>query len=153
MTFTRFVEIGRVAHIAFGPDAGKLVTIVDVIDQNRALVDGPCTGVRRQSMSFKQLHLTPFVLNFPHSARAGVVKKAWEKAEIDKKWPETTWAKKIEAREKRKTLTDYDRYKLMKAKQMRNRIVTVEFGKLRKAAKKVTTAKKSRKPNKKVHRA
>jgi large subunit ribosomal protein L14e len=65
----------------------------------QALVDGPSTGVRRQSMSFKQLHLTQFVLEFPHSARTGVVKKAWEKAEIEKKWPETTWAKKIVARE------------------------------------------------------
>jgi hypothetical protein len=31
----RFVEIGRVAMIAFGPDAGKLAVIIDVIDQNR----------------------------------------------------------------------------------------------------------------------
>jgi len=34
-TYTRFVEIGRIAYVAFGPDAGKLVAIVDVIDQNR----------------------------------------------------------------------------------------------------------------------
>ena len=34
-TYTRFVEIGRIAYIAFGADAGKLVAIVDVIDQNR----------------------------------------------------------------------------------------------------------------------
>lgn len=33
--FKRFVEIGRVAFISFGPHAGKLVAIVDVIDQNR----------------------------------------------------------------------------------------------------------------------
>lgn len=33
--FKRFVEIGRVAYVAFGPYAGKLVAIVDVIDQNR----------------------------------------------------------------------------------------------------------------------
>lgn len=33
--FKRFVEIGRVAFIAFGPHEGKLVAIVDVIDQNR----------------------------------------------------------------------------------------------------------------------
>lgn len=33
--FKRFVEIGRVAYVAFGPHEGKLVTIVDVIDQNR----------------------------------------------------------------------------------------------------------------------
>jgi len=34
-TYTRFVEIGRIAYIAFGPDVGKLVAVVDVIDQNR----------------------------------------------------------------------------------------------------------------------
>lgn len=33
--FKRFVEIGRVAFIAFGAHEGKLVAIVDVIDQNR----------------------------------------------------------------------------------------------------------------------
>lgn len=31
----RFVEVGRVAYISYGPDAGKLAVIVDVIDQNR----------------------------------------------------------------------------------------------------------------------
>lgn len=27
------------------------------------------------------------------------MRKAWEKAEVDKQWAETTWAKKIAARE------------------------------------------------------
>jgi len=50
-------------------------------------------------MTFKQLHLTQFVIKFPHGARSGCVRKAWEKAEVDKQWAETTWAKKIAARE------------------------------------------------------
>ena len=33
--FDKYVEIGRVAYIAFGPDKGQVVAIVDVIDQNR----------------------------------------------------------------------------------------------------------------------
>ena len=33
--FKRYVEIGRVAFVSFGPHEGKLVAIVDVIDQNR----------------------------------------------------------------------------------------------------------------------
>jgi len=148
MPYSKFVEIGRVAHIAFGPDSGKLVTVVDVIDQNRALVDGPCSGVARQSMNFKQLHLTKFVLEFPHSARTKTVRKAWEKADVNKKWLETTWAKKIAATEKRKNLTDFDRFKLMKAKQARNRLVMIEFGKLKKTAKTVPS-KKHRRPQKK----
>uniref|UniRef100_A0A2K5MKT3 Large ribosomal subunit protein eL14 n=1 Tax=Cercocebus atys TaxID=9531 RepID=A0A2K5MKT3_CERAT len=66
MVFRRFVEVGRVAYVSFGPHAGKLVAIVDVIDQNRALVDGPCTQVRRQAMPFKCMQLTDFILKFPH---------------------------------------------------------------------------------------
>lgn len=35
-----------------------------------------------------------------HSARQKFVRRAWEKAEISQKWAESSWAKKIEAREK-----------------------------------------------------
>jgi large subunit ribosomal protein L14e len=35
MGYTRFVEIGRVALINFGEDAGKLCTIVDILDGSR----------------------------------------------------------------------------------------------------------------------
>ena len=41
MTFKRFVEVGRVALINYGPDNNKLCTIIDVVDQTRVLVDGP----------------------------------------------------------------------------------------------------------------
>ncbi|XP_059520452.1 large ribosomal subunit protein eL14 isoform X1 [Myotis daubentonii] len=132
--FRRFVEVGRVAYVSFGPHAGKLVAIVDVIDQNRALVDGPCTRVRRQAMPFKCMQLTDFILKFPHSARQKYVRQAWEKADINTKWAATRWAKKIEAREKKAKMTDFDRYKVMKAKKMRNRIIKLEVKKLQKAA-------------------
>ncbi|CAJ0592521.1 unnamed protein product [Cylicocyclus nassatus] len=48
---------------------------------------------------------------------------------------ETAWAKKIAQKAIRAKLTDYDRFKLMKAKKMRNRLVRIEFAKLKKAAK------------------
>merc|ERR1711944_22341 len=136
MVYTRFVEIGRVAYVSFGPDEGKLCVIVDVIDQNRALVDGPCSGVARKAISFKQLHLTEHVIKIGHSARKGTVKKAWEKAGVTEKWNNSTWAKKIENRQKRSMINDFDRYKLMKAKQARNRLITVELGKMKSALKK-----------------
>ncbi|NWI04598.1 RL14 protein, partial [Tichodroma muraria] len=146
--FKRFVEIGRVAFISFGPHAGKLVAIVDVIDQNRALVDGPCSGVRRQAMPFKCMQLTDFVLKFPHSARQKCVRLAWEKENINEKWSATRWAKKIEAREKKAKMTDFDRYKVMKAKKMRNRIIKHEMKKLQRMA-----SKKSKKPGGKPKKA
>jgi hypothetical protein len=36
-TFTRFVEIGRVCVVNFGPDAGKLCTIIDLADGTKVI--------------------------------------------------------------------------------------------------------------------
>jgi len=36
--FQRFVQSGRVAYVSDGPYKGKLVTIVDIIDQNRVRI-------------------------------------------------------------------------------------------------------------------
>ena len=46
--------------VTYGPEAGKLCTIVDVLDQNRVLVDGPepITGVKRQTINLKRIKLT-----------------------------------------------------------------------------------------------
>ena len=62
MVFTRFVEIGRVVFINYGPEEGKLAVIVDIIDINTALVDGPSSGVEKQTMPFKRISLTEYVL-------------------------------------------------------------------------------------------
>lgn len=42
--FSRFVEIGRVVMISYGPETGKLATIVDVVDQNRVRGAPPAPG-------------------------------------------------------------------------------------------------------------
>ncbi|EMH73394.1 60S ribosomal protein L14, putative, partial [Entamoeba histolytica HM-1:IMSS-B] len=50
MVFSRFVEVGRVVLMKTGPFASKLAVIVEILDHNRVLVDGPqaITGVPRQ---------------------------------------------------------------------------------------------------------
>jgi len=45
------------------------------------------------------------------------VKKLWEKNEIDSKWAESSWAKKREQQERRKNLTDFERFKVMRLKK------------------------------------
>jgi large subunit ribosomal protein L14e len=45
------------------------------------------------------------------------VKKLWEKHEIDKKWSESSWAKKREQQDRRRNLTDFERYKVMRLKK------------------------------------
>ena len=92
-----FVEIGRVAVVHFGPSAGKTAAIVDVIDQNRALIDGPVSGVKRQAIQFKRLRLTQFRIRIPNGTSSKTVAKAWAKDEISKKWKETKQAKRLES--------------------------------------------------------
>merc|ERR1712187_543081 len=116
MPFKKFVEIGRVAVLQDGPCKGKIAAIVDVIDQNRVLIDGPCSEVPRQEYPIKNLHLTALKAKFPFSARSRVVSKAWKSEDISGKWAASSWAKRMEAAKKRGALNDFDRFKLMKAK-------------------------------------
>ncbi|XP_020293534.1 60S ribosomal protein L14 [Pseudomyrmex gracilis] len=142
MPFQRFVQSGRVAYVSDGAYQGKLVTIVDIIDQNRVLVDGPLSGVPRCEMRLNELHLTKFRIRFPFSGSTRVVRKAWEVAKINELWKETMWARKVEAKKKRAALSDFDRFKLRKARQMRNRLRTAAFYKLRAKTRKSSKSKK-----------
>jgi len=45
--FQRFVQSGRVAYVSDGPYQGKLVTIVDIIDQNRVRTTLLCLKARK----------------------------------------------------------------------------------------------------------
>merc|ERR1711874_334224 len=85
-------------------------------------------------MPFKCMQLTDYVIKVPHSARQKFVKRAWEKAGVNEKWEQSSWAKKIEAKQKRAKMSDFDRYKVMKAKRMRNKIIKHEVKKLQKEA-------------------
>uniref|UniRef100_A0A8R1HV01 Large ribosomal subunit protein eL14 n=1 Tax=Caenorhabditis japonica TaxID=281687 RepID=A0A8R1HV01_CAEJA len=135
MVFNRVVQIGRVVFIASGNDQGKLATIVNVIDGNRVQVDGPSSGVGRTIRNLKDLHLTKFVVKIRVGQRSKGVQAAFDAAKVTENFQKTEWAKKIAQRAIRAKLTDFERYKLMKAKQLRNRIVRVELAKLKKAQK------------------
>merc|ERR1712218_662612 len=92
---------------------GKIAAIVNVIDQNRVLIDGPTSGVLRQAYPIKQLQLTPIAVKFPFNASTKVVET----------WAQSTWAKRMAVKAKRAGLTDLDRFKLRKAKSARNKIL------------------------------
>ena len=84
---------------------------------HQALVDGPCTGIRRQAMNFNKLWLTDFKIKISPSAREKQVRKRFTEADILAKWEKTSWAKKIALKKRRKELTDFDRFKLKVLKQ------------------------------------
>ncbi|CEF67627.1 60S ribosomal protein L14 [Strongyloides ratti] len=136
MIYTKYVEIGRVVFINDGPFKGKLAAIVNVVDGNRILVDGPTTGVKRSVINLKKIALTKFKLPLRVGQRTGKVQKAFETSGVVEAFNQTSWAKKIAAKEKRAKLNDFERYKVMKIKQFKNRIIAHEFNRLKKAANK-----------------
>lgn len=71
--------MGRVVKINYGLDAGKLATIVEILNDKRVLVDGPTTGVARQVIPIRRLLLTKFKVNATRGLRTGLLKRVIEK--------------------------------------------------------------------------
>ncbi|KAH9785297.1 Ribosomal L14e domain-containing protein [Citrus sinensis] len=117
MPFKRYVEIGRVALVNYGKDYGKLVVIVDVLDQNRALVDAP--DMVRSQMNFKRLSLTDIKIDI-------------NRADVNNKWENSSWGRKLIVQKRRAALNDFDRFKLMLAKIKKGGLVRQELAKLKK---------------------
>ena len=92
--FTRFVEPGRLCRVQYGPDAGKMCFIVDIINANRVLIDGPTTQVSRQSIPLKRLSLTDFKAKIPRGARTGTIIKILKTDTSIEKFNNTSYGKK-----------------------------------------------------------
>eukprot|EP01121_Diplochlamys_sp_Union-15-3_P007554 TRINITY_DN192_c0_g1_i3.p1 TRINITY_DN192_c0_g1~~TRINITY_DN192_c0_g1_i3.p1 ORF type:complete len:173 (-),score=35.87 TRINITY_DN192_c0_g1_i3:33-551(-) len=133
--FQHWVEIGRVVLISYGPDLGKLAVIIDVIDQNRAYIAGPLTGVKRQAINFKRITLTKIKIPIAKSVRSTKIIKEWKKANVEEQWAKTNFARRIALRKARANMNDFDRFKAKEAKKQRNQAIQNEYTKLLKEAK------------------
>ncbi|KAL1294682.1 hypothetical protein HN51_055474 [Arachis hypogaea] len=132
MPFKRFIEIGRVALINYGKEHGRLVVIVDVIDQNRALVDAP--DMVRSQVNFKRLSLTDLKVDIKRVPKKKELIKAMEDADVKNKWEKSSWGRKLIVRKTRANLNDFDRFKLMLVKIKKAAVVRQELAKLKKTS-------------------
>ncbi|EGR27465.1 ribosomal protein, putative [Ichthyophthirius multifiliis] len=116
IVFNKFVQVGRVVYINFGSDKGKLAVIVDIVNQNRVLVDGD--NVKRQVIPIKRVNLTKFhITDVKLHQRTTVLRKKIQKFDLNKKYAETAFAKRQAVKAKRASLTDFDRFKVMVLKK------------------------------------
>jgi len=127
-----FVEAGRVAFINYGEDYGKCVTIVDVVDGNKVLVDGE--NFPRMMMPLRRLSLTKLKLGIQRGARTGTFLKAAKKEGLQAQWDAMPFAKKLALKAKRANLTDIERFQVMvnrKAKSLaiRKKVKAISKGK------------------------
>lgn len=94
------IEISQV--LAEGPsDDPELATIRQSVPLSKALLS----------------HLKIEGLN--RGSRHAALKAAWDKSEIDAKWKESNWAKKRGQAQRRKALTDFERFKVLRLKKQR----------------------------------
>ncbi|XP_057531342.1 60S ribosomal protein L14-1-like [Amaranthus tricolor] len=132
MPFKRYVEIGRVALVNYGKEYGRLVIIVDVLDQNRVLVDGP--DMVRGQMNLKRLSLTDIKIDIEKVPKKKTLIDAMEAADVKNKWDSSSWGRKLIVQKRRAALNDFDRFKIMLAKIKKAGAVRQELAKLKKEA-------------------
>jgi large subunit ribosomal protein L14e len=104
-----------------GEFAGNLACVLEVIDLNRVLIQGP--AVPRQPYTIRRASLTPFKIAMPRGARTKTFTKVWTESGVEAKFAETEVAKKLARAALRKNLTDFDRFKVMLAQKKRSYIL------------------------------
>ena len=129
MVFKRHVEVGRIVLINYGPEKGSLATIIDIVDQNKCLIDGPAelTGVSRQVISYSRIALTDLTVKIQVNARQKTLVAAWKTADTQAKWDASSWAKKLQSKKTRLSLSDFNRFKVMIAKKQKSEIINAKM--------------------------
>eukprot|EP00033_Pygsuia_biforma_P000043 GCRY01000058.1.p2 GENE.GCRY01000058.1~~GCRY01000058.1.p2 ORF type:complete len:133 (-),score=18.39 GCRY01000058.1:44-442(-) len=132
MRAKRLFKIGKVCLVNYGEHTGNLVAILDIVDQNRALVAGP--KVARGVLNLKRMVPTDLDVNIARGCRNVTLNKAWESDKVDEKFSATQWGKTLTQRQTRSNLSDFERFKVMIIKKKRNAILKKNVAQLKKSA-------------------
>lgn len=111
MGYNKFVQVGRVARINYGPLEGRLATIVDIVSDKRVLVDG--ADIERQVIPIARLQLTRQVLKVGRGARTGAVRKIIAKENVAQTFAQSTLGRHYANQQRRQNLTDFERFKVL----------------------------------------
>lgn len=120
--------------VNYGPDRGSLVVVVNILDHNRVLAEGPSSKVPRQVMHLTRLSLTDLMVPVQLGARPSTLAAAYAKAGIDDAWAASSWGKKLAARSKRAQLSDFGRFKVMVARKTQASAINKQVKVLKRSA-------------------
>ncbi|CXI51064.1 60S ribosomal protein L14, putative [Plasmodium berghei] len=113
LLFNRYVEPGRLCLIEYGPYAGKLCFIVDIITITRVIVDGAgITGVPKTIMPIKRLKLLKQRVKISANSKTGLLRKEVDKSKVLDEFNKSNLGKKIMIKQKRDLATDYERFQI-----------------------------------------
>ena len=75
-------------------------------------------SVIRHETRLSEVSLTSIVIpKLPRAVRNSVLRKEWEKAEVEKQWENSAWAKHKAKERRRRQLTDFERFKVMRLRK------------------------------------
>lgn len=88
----------------------------------QVLVEGPASKteavVPRQSVPLSQCSLTRIVLDqLPRGAGSAALKKRWNEQEVESKWSNSNYAQNQAKTMKRRQLSDFERFKVMRMRK------------------------------------
>ena len=128
------VSLGRVVYINFGEFSGKLATIVDIVDGNRVIVNGPTTGVEKQVINVKRIALTRFrIPNVTKGLKQTQLIEKIKEYKLQEKFANSGLGKKIQKQTRRAALTDFERFKVKTLKKELGKKLRTHINKNRKA--------------------
>ena len=118
MEFKRLVEVGRVIIVNYGQLVGKLAVIIDILTPTKVIVQELKVkgDIKRQELSLTNVTLTEDKIDIKKGANKEEVLKAIEEYKIENKYKKSNFGKKVELRQKRSNITDFDRFKVMSYK-------------------------------------
>ncbi len=126
------LELGRLVYVNYGPLSGKVAVVVDLINANRVIIDGPGLGVSRQVISNKRLTLTRFRLaDFDVNDSHKVLEEKLKKSKLLTKFNSIGLGKKIQKQKRRAELTDFERFKAMVLKRRLSKAIRTHVNKNR----------------------
>ena len=118
MEFKRLVEVGRVIIVNYGQLVGKLAVIIDILTPTKVIVQELKVkgDIKRQELSLTNATITEDKIDIKKGAKKEEVLKAIEENKLENKYKKSNFRKKVELRQKRSNLTDFDRFKVMSYK-------------------------------------
>ena len=127
------LEVGRVVLFNFGPYVNRLAVVLDMVSAKQILVSGPGLGVPKTITNSKRLKLTKFRLaSVTREEKEASLREKIAKADVKGKFEATAMGSRLVNQEKRRNLTDFERFKAKQLRMRVNKIIRAHVNKNRK---------------------
>ena len=108
------LELGKIVLVTYGPKMGKIGMVIDIIDEKRCIIDGPCG---RQVINLKRIEVTNIKVNVKNKMTSKDVYLKFSQTNVLKKWYNTFKGKKVLKSKEKFFFTDFDSFKFMVGKK------------------------------------